>query len=64
MFYRMFFDGSMLDLHSLTFDKDGRPIKGFTVNGEPVWIGTFKFVLLMPDPGEELNLEDVKRMGF
>ena len=64
MFYRMFFNGSMLDLHSLVFDKDGRPIKGFTVNHEPVWIGDFKFVMLMPSPGEVLDTVTMKRMGF
>ena len=57
IFYQVFFDdGTTLDLETLIEDSEGHPVKGITIDGDSIWIGSYKYIIIMSgnnDGGQE-----------
>ena len=55
MFYRVFFaDGTTLDLRTLIDDPEGRPVRGTTIYGDSILIGSYKYITTIVPKNSEV----------
>ena len=53
IFYRVFFDdGTTLDLETLIEDSEGHPVKGVTIDGDSIWVGSYKYIIIVSGNNE------------